>query len=50
MLALFLTRILSLDPLLRAMLPKGIKKIRVRAHDNVHGYGGEIVEASVPEI
>lgn len=36
--------------ILRARLPKGIKKISVRAHDNVHGYGGQIVEAAVPEF
>ena len=34
----------------RAKLPKGIKKIRVRAHDNVHDYGGKEMTVLVPEI
>ncbi|MGB3210081.1 MAG: hypothetical protein WBB19_05180 [Desulforhopalus sp.] len=36
--------------ILRARLPKGTGKIRVRAHDNVHGYGGKVMETVVPEI
>ena len=35
--------------IIRAVLPKGIKFIRVRAHDNIHGYGGKVVEVPVPE-
>lgn len=34
--------------ILRARIPKGMEKIRVRAHDNVHEYGGKEVEAVVP--
>lgn len=35
--------------ILRARIPKGIGKIRVRAHDNVHEYGGKEVQAIIPE-
>ncbi len=36
--------------ILRARLPQGIKKISVRAHDNVHCYCGKVVGILVPEI
>ncbi|BHH82203.1 hypothetical protein [Desulforhopalus sp. 52FAK] len=35
--------------ILRARIPKGTIKINVRAHDNVHEFGGKEVEAIVPE-
>ena len=33
-----------------AQIPAGVKKIRVRAHDNIHGYGGKeiVVEITKP--
>lgn len=31
-----------------ANIPDGIQKIRVRAHDNVHGYGGKEVVVDIP--
>ncbi len=30
-------------------LPDGLKRVRVRAHDNVHGYGGREVLLELPE-
>ncbi len=30
-----------------AKIPAGTKKIRVRAHDSVHGYGGEEIVAEI---
>ncbi len=33
----------------RARIPSEIKKIRVRAHDNIHGYGGKEIVAEIPE-
>lgn len=35
--------------IMRASLPEGIKEILVRAHDNVHGYGGEEIKVPIPE-
>jgi hypothetical protein len=32
----------------RAKIPAGIKEIRVRAHDSVHGYGGKELVVPVP--
>ncbi|MDJ0624701.1 MAG: hypothetical protein QNJ17_17200 [Desulfocapsaceae bacterium] len=31
-----------------AKIPEGIQKVRVRAHDNVHGYGGEELVIDIP--
>lgn len=31
-----------------ARIPEGTEKIRIRAHDSVHGYGGKEVVAQVP--
>ena len=30
-------------------LPKGLKEVRVRAHDSVHGYGGREVLLKLPD-
>lgn len=29
-------------------LPEGLSRVRVRAHDSVHGYGGRMVEVELP--
>ena len=29
-------------------IPPGVDRVRVRAHDSVHGYGGRVVEVPVP--
>lgn len=36
--------------LLRARIPENLEVIEVRAHDNVHGYGGKVVEKAVPKM
>lgn len=30
-------------------IPAGLSRVRVRAHDSVHGYGGEEITVSLPE-
>lgn len=34
--------------ILRARIPDNTEKIQVRAHDNIHGYGGKVIETAVP--
>lgn len=34
----------------QAKIPSGIKKIRVRAHDSIHGYGGKEIVSEIPEL
>ena len=29
-------------------IPRGVSRVTVRAHDKVHGYGGEVVTVEVP--
>jgi hypothetical protein len=40
------------QPFTRALpavkIPTSIEKVRIRAHDSVHGYGGEEVEVEIP--
>jgi len=40
------------QPFTRALpavkIPSSIEKVRIRAHDSVHGYGGEEVELELP--
>ena len=33
----------------RVKIPEGVTRVRIRAHDLVHGYGGEEVEADIPQ-
>jgi hypothetical protein len=29
-------------------IPESIQRVRLRAHDNVHGYGGHVIEIDLP--
>lgn len=31
-------------------VPEGISEVTIRAHDSVHGYGGETLTVTVPEL
>ena len=33
----------------RVEVPGGLRSVRVRAHDNVHGYGGAEITADLPD-
>ena len=33
----------------RVALPDGVPRVTVRAHDSVHGYGGEVATVDVPD-
>ena len=41
------------QPFTRALagvkIPEGIKEVIIRAHDSVHGYGGQTMKVTIPE-